>query len=118
MPWRLLLRGGFVTPNTSVIRHGCSLDGLPHCQGRDGPHEKRTVVTAHAGMASHDLEEEKTTHLVVPRSWSGRVYLIFAAIRAAFQSDSAHNQLLNPQSPRKCGAVPCGRRWRLRHQRK
>ncbi len=58
-------------------------------------------MTAHAGMASHHLEEEKATHLIVPRSWSGRVYVIFAAIRAALPSNPTHNQLLNRPSHQK-----------------
>lgn len=64
-------------------------------------------MTSHAGMTSHNLEEEEATHFIVPRSWSGRIYFSFAAIRAALQSNPTHKKLLAPTvQAHKCGAGP------------
>jgi|HubBroStandDraft_1064217.scaffolds.fasta_scaffold00190_38 hypothetical protein len=80
---------------------GRNLDRFLRSRRRDGRQEKGTVVAAHAGMASHYLEEEQATHFIVPRSGSGPVYFSFAAIRAALQSNPTHNKPLNPLSVQK-----------------
>jgi hypothetical protein len=96
-----------------VIGYGL-LNGLPCGQCRDWRQEKWTVVTAHAGMASHNLEEGKTTHFVVPRSWSGRAYLSLAAIRAVLQSNLPvylHNS--GSTLPRSAVDFAQSKHWRL-----
>lgn len=73
-------------------------------------------MTSHAGMTSHNLEEEEATH--VPRSWSGRIYFSFAAIRKALQSNPTHKKLPAPTvQAHKCGAAPLSDDERL-HQSK
>ena len=54
-------------------------------------------MTAHTGMASHNLEEEEATHFIPPRLRSGRIYFSFAAIGAVVQSKPTHdNEALKP----------------------
>ena len=67
-------------------------DELLRSRCRDGRQEKRTVVTVHAGMTSHNLEEKNPAHFIEPRFWPGRVYFSFAAIGAALQSDPTHHK--------------------------
>jgi hypothetical protein len=100
-----------------VIDRG--LDRLLPSRFSDERQEKGTVVTAHAGMASHNLEEEQATHFIPPSSWPGFVYFSFAAaIRAAQHSDPAHNKPLNPLSNQKKVAQFLRGREGLRHQTK
>ncbi|HXM12089.1 MAG TPA: hypothetical protein VN946_19215, partial [Terriglobales bacterium] len=59
---------------------------------RDRRQEKRTIVTAHAGMASHNMKEKEGTQRIRPSLQSRQVYFIFfAAVRALTQSNPAHD---------------------------
>jgi hypothetical protein len=71
---------------------GYALYGLLRNRCRNRREEKRAVMAAHARMTSHNLEEEEATQFIPPSLWSGRIYLIFAAIRAALQSNPTHNE--------------------------
>jgi hypothetical protein len=74
---------------------GKVISGLIPAPDRNGPHEKRTVVTPHARMAPHDLKKKEKAHFIMPTLWSGQVQFFSpAAIWAGFQPDSAHDDSL------------------------
>jgi hypothetical protein len=66
----------------SSVFIGCDLDGLLRYRYRDWWQKERTIVTAHAGMATYNLEEEEATHFIAPGLRLGRVDFSVAAIRA------------------------------------
>src|SRR5579863_2581191 len=74
-------------------------DWLLRRQRRDWWQEEGTIMTAHAGMAPYDLNEEETTHLIPPRPRLGCVDFRVAAIRAVLQSNPAHASELLKNEP-------------------
>jgi hypothetical protein len=74
---------------------GNVIDGFILAPDRNGPHEKRTVVTPHARMAPRDLKKKEKADFIMPTLWPGQIqFFNLAAIWAAFQSDSAHDDSL------------------------
>ncbi len=98
---RILIRGKYTSAELGSLLFfviACGLDGYLRTPNRNRRQEKRTVVTSHAGVASHNLDEEEATDFIVPRSWPGRIYVRFAAIRAVLQANPAHsNETLKPR---------------------
>jgi hypothetical protein len=60
-------------------------------------------MTAHAGMASHNLQEEEPTEFIPPRRRPGSEYFIPAAIGAVIPSNPTHEDNLSNQTVKESG---------------